>query len=187
VIRFPEIGPISVAGRSYASVQQLIGERVREQFIGTQVSVTLGELRALQVFVVGDVKSPGSYAVSPMSTITSALALSGGVARQGSLRRIQLKRQGEVVQTLDVYDVLLRGDTRNDIRLQSGDVVFVPPVGTRVTVAGEVNRPAIYEYRGAANVEDVIGLAGGLKPTAYKPGVKIERLERTRTMREAER
>jgi len=177
VIRFPEIGPISVAGRSYASVQQLIGERVREQFIGTQVSVTLGELRALQVFVVGDVKSPGSYAVSPMSTITSALALSGGVARQGSLRRIQLKRQGEVVQTLDVYDVLLRGDTRNDIRLQSGDVVFVPPVGTRVTVAGEVNRPAIYEYRGAANVEDVIGLAGGLKPTAYKPGVKIERLE----------
>ncbi|WP_405229936.1 SLBB domain-containing protein [Lentisalinibacter sediminis] len=177
MIRFPEIGPISVAGRTYASVQELIGERVREQFIGTQVSVTLGELRALQVFVVGDVKSPGSYAVDPMSTITSALALSGGVARQGSLRRIQLKRQGEVVQTLDVYDVLLRGDTRGDVRLQSGDVVFVPPVGTRVTVAGEVNRPAIYEYRGAANVEDVIGLAGGLKPTAYKPGVKIERLD----------
>ena len=177
VVRFPEIGPISVAGRTYTGVQQLIAERVREQFIGTQASVTLGELRGLQVFVVGDVKSPGSYAVSPMSTITSALAVSGGVARQGSLRRIQLKRQGEVVQTLDVYDVLLRGDTRNDVRLQSGDVVFVPPVGTRVTVAGEVNRPAIYEYRGAANVEDVIGLAGGLKPTAYKPGVKIERLE----------
>ncbi|WP_405234265.1 SLBB domain-containing protein [Lentisalinibacter salinarum] len=177
MVRFPQIGPISVAGRSYASVQQLIGERVREQFIGTQVSVTLGELRALQVFVVGDVKFPGSYSVDPMSTITSALALSGGVAPQGSLRRIQLKRQGEVVQTLDVYDVLLRGDTRSDIRLQSGDVVFVPPVGTRVTVAGEVNRPAIYEYRGAANIQDVIGLAGGLKPTAYKPGVKIERLE----------
>jgi len=177
MVRFPEIGPISVAGRTYASVQELIGERVREQFIGTQVSVTLGELRALQVFVVGDVKSPGSYSVDPMSTITSALALSGGVARQGSLRRIQLKRHGEVVQTLDVYDVMLRGDTRSDVRLQSGDVVFVPPVGTRVTVAGEVNRPAIYEYRGAANVEDVIGLAGGLKPTAYKPGVKIERLD----------
>ncbi len=177
MVRFPEIGPISVAGLGYQQVQELIGQRVREQFIGTQVSVTLGELRALQVFVVGDVKAPGSYAVSPMATITTALALGGGVARQGSLRRIQLKRQGQVLQTLDVYDVLLRGDTRGDARLQSGDVVFVPPVGTRVAVAGEVNRPAIYEYRGAANVEDVIGLAGGLKPTAYRAGVKIERLD----------
>ncbi len=176
-IRFPEIGPITVAGLTYSRAQELIGQRVREQFIGTQASVTLGELRALQIFVVGDVKEPGSYSVSPMATITTALAISGGVAEQGTLRRIQLKRAGEVVRTLDVYDLLLRGDTRDDLRLQSGDVVFVPPVGTRVAVSGEVNRPAIYEYRGGADVEDAISLAGGLRPTAYKAGVKVRRLE----------
>ncbi len=176
-IRFPEIGPLSVAGLSYVGLQDLIGQRVREQFIGTQVSVTLGELRALQIFVMGDVRSPGSYAVSPMSTITSALAQSGGIANHGSMRRVQLKRGGQLVQILDVYDLLLRGDTRSDVRLRAGDVVFVPPVGTRVTVAGEVNRPAIYEYIGAANVEDVIGLAGGLTSKAYRAGVKIERFE----------
>lgn len=174
-VLFPEIGPISVAGLNYTSVQQLIGNRVREQFIGTQVSVTLGELRTLQVFVVGDVKEPGSYAVDPMSTITTALALSNGVARAGSLRNIQLKRKGELIQTLDVYDLLLRGDTRTDVRLQAGDVVFVPPVGSRVSIAGEVRRPAIYEFRGRTSVSDVLGLAGGLKSTAYQAGVRVER------------
>ncbi len=176
-VQFPEIGPIIVAGRTYASAQELVGEQVRQRLIGTQASVTLSELRALQVFVVGDVSRPGSYAVSPLSTITTALAAGGGVATNGSLRRVELKRSGRLIQRLDVYDVLLRGDSRADVRLLAGDVVFVPPVGTRATVAGEVNRPAIYEYKGAANIEDLIGLAGGLKPTALKTAVKIERFE----------
>lgn len=182
-IRFPGVGPISVAGLSYVAMQDLINQRVSKQFIGTQVSVTLGELRGLQIFVVGDVNSPGSYSVSPMSTITTALAQCGGIAEQGSMRRVQLKRNGELIQTLDVYDLLLRGNTRADARLRAGDVVFVPPVGTRVAVAGEVNRPAIYEYIGAANVADIIGLAGGLKPTAHRSGVKVERFEAGRGLR----
>lgn len=176
VVRLPDIGPASVAGLTYEAAQRLIADRVSEKMIGTRASVTLGELRSVPVFVVGDVREPGAYEVSPMSTITTALAISGGVAEQGTLRRIQLKRGGTLVQTLDVYDVILRGDTNGDLRLQAGDVVFVPPVGTRVTVAGEVKRPAIYEYRGAENVADIIDLAGGLRPTAYRAGVKVERL-----------
>lgn len=176
-IQFPEIGPVSVAGLTYQELRDELSQRVAEQFIGTRVSVTLGELRSMQVFVVGEVEKPGAYAVGSLATITAALVTADGVAEHGSLRNIQLKRNGRIVQRLDVYDLLLRGDTRADVRVQSGDVVFVPPVGTRVTVAGDVRRPAIYEYRGAANVQDVIGLAGGLLPSAYEPGVKIERLE----------
>lgn len=176
-IHFPEMGPVSVTGLTYGELRDELSRRVSEQFIGTQASVTVGDLRSVQVFAVGEVAKPGAYTVSALSTITGVLAAADGVARQGSLRNIQLKREGRTVQRLDVYDLLLRGDTRADVRVQPGDVVFVPPVGTRITVAGEVKRPAIYEYRGAANVADVIELAGGLLPSAYKPGVKIERLE----------
>ncbi|MDP9198798.1 MAG: polysaccharide biosynthesis/export family protein, partial [Pseudomonadota bacterium] len=131
-VNFPGIGPISVAGQSFGNVRELIQERVSEQMIGVTASVTMGELRSIRVFVLGDVERPGSYVVTGLSTATNALFVSGGVAESGSLRRVQLKRGGRTVQTLDVYDMLLRGDSSRDARLQSNDVLFVPPRGPTV-------------------------------------------------------
>lgn len=176
-IQMPEIGPLQVAGMAFDQMRNHIRQRVSDQLIGTQANVSMGQLRVVPVFLVGEVDEPGSYTVGSLSTITSVLAVAGGIAPNGSLRRIQLKRKGRVVSTLDAYDLLLRGDTSNDVRVQSGDVIFVPPVGTRISVIGEVKRPAIYEYRGAANVGDIIGLAGGLLPTALTSEIRIERTD----------
>ncbi len=153
--------------------------------IGVTASVTMGELRSIRVFVLGDVERPGSYVVTGLSTTTNALFVSGGVAESGSLRRVQLKRGGRTVQTLDVYDMLLRGDSSRDARLQSNDVLFVPPRGPTVAIAGEVQRPAIYELAGERTIEQVIELAGGLTPTAYSSSARIERVDLTggRTVR----
>ena len=130
-INFPELGPVSVSGMTFAELRDLINERVREQMIGVRASVTLGELRSIRVFLLGDVVKPGSYTVSGLSTITNALYASGGVSGIGSLRNVELRRDGTTSSTLDLYDLLLRGDTSGDMRLQAGDVVFVPPIGAQ--------------------------------------------------------
>lgn len=178
-INFPQLGPISVAGMSFTDLRDAIEQRVSQQMIGVRVSTTLGELRSIRVFIVGDVVRPGSYAVSGFSTITNALLRSGGITRIGSLRKIALRRNGDTISTLDLYDLLLRGDTRDDARLQSGDVILVPPVGATVAVDGEVRRPAIYEVEDGATVADVIELAGGLNPDANRKGIRIERISTT--------
>ncbi len=116
--------------------------------IGTQAVVSMGDLRSIRVFVLGEAERPGSYTVSGLSTITNALFASGGVKTIGSLRNIQLKRNGTLVTRLDLYDLLLNGDTSNDVRLLPGDVIFIPPVGDTVGVTGEIRRPAIYELQG---------------------------------------
>jgi protein involved in polysaccharide export with SLBB domain len=128
------------------------------------------------VFVVGEVNAPGSYAVSGLSTITSALFASGGVKPIGSLRNIQLKRSGKLIRQLDLYDLLLRGDTANDAHLQSGDVVFVPAVGGTVAVAGEVRRPAIYEIKGPSDPSSLVEMAGGFTPDADSSTGELTRI-----------
>lgn len=163
IVNFPEIGPISVAGMGFDALKNELTRRVSEQMIGVRASVTLGELRSIRVFILGDVEQAGSYTVSGLSTMTNALLLSGGVSDIGSLRRIELKRNGRTVSTLDLYDLLLSGDTRGDARLQPGDVIFVPAIGGTVAVDGDVKRPALYELRGSQTVADVIKLAGGLR------------------------
>jgi len=173
---FPEIGPVSVAGLSFAEMQEVIRARIEEQTIGNRVSITMGALRSIRVFILGDANRPGSYTVSALTTMTNALFVSGGIKPIGSLRNIQLKRRGKIVARLDLYDLLLRGDTSGDARLQPGDVIFVPPVGASVGVAGEVRRPAIYELRNESSVEQVVKLAGGLLPTAYPQATQIERI-----------
>ena len=177
VINFPEIGPVSVAGLSFESLRREVALRVTEGMIGVRVSVTLGELRAIRVFVLGDVKRPGRYTVSGLSTVTNALFISGGIRKIGSLRRIEIRRNGHTVSTLDLYDLLLRGDTRGDVRLKPGDVVFVPPAGHTVAVYGEVTRPAIYEIRGKITVADAVALAGGALATADTTSVKVTRMD----------
>ncbi len=182
-LQFPEIGPLNVGGMSFGQVRDFIRERVSEQLIGTEVSVGMGELRLISVLLAGDVNRPGSLYVGSLSTVTSALGAGGGVARNGSLREVQVKRGGRVVAELDIYDLLLRGDTAGDVRLQAGDVVFVPPVGERVTVVGEVQRPAIYELAGDESVADVVRLAGGLTAAADRSGARLDRLVPDRGIR----
>ena len=165
-INFPELGPISVGGQLFSSVKSAIEARVERQMIGVRASVSMGDTRSIRVFVVGEAKRVGSYVISGLGTITSALFAAGGVKPIGSLRNIQLKRQGTVVRTLDLYDLLIRGDTSDDTKLQPGDVIFVPPVGTTVSVDGEVRRPAIYETKRESTVADLIQLAGGMTPEA---------------------
>ena len=143
VLNLPELGPITVAGLPFSEFRQDLKNRVQEMLIGTQVSVSMGELRTIRIFVLGEAVRPGSYTVSSLATMSSALYRSGGIGPIGTLRNIQLKRQGKLVGTLDLYDLLLNGDTSGDQRLQPGDVLFIPPIGETVGVGGAVKRPAI--------------------------------------------
>jgi protein involved in polysaccharide export with SLBB domain len=179
-VDFPQLGPIAVAGLRFASAKDLLEQRVAEQMIGMRASVSMGALRSIQVFVLGEAEQPGSYTVSGLSTITNALFASGGVKPIGSLRNIQLKRNGQVVRTLDLYDLLLNGDTSGDVRLLPGDVIFIPPVGTTVAVEGEIQRPAIYEVKPGAVASEILYLSGGLTPTADPRSATLERIDERR-------
>lgn len=175
-IQFPELGPINVAGLSYTELKDSLSQRISEQYIGVQSNISLGELRSIQVFVLGESFKPGAYTVSSLSTVMNALYVSGGVTDIGSLRNIQLKRNGQIVSTIDLYDLLLKGDTGDDKRLRSGDVIYIPSARKMASIAGEVVRPAIYELKNERTVSELIELAGGLLPTAYKSDARIERI-----------
>lgn len=176
-VNFPKLGPIQVAGLSIDDARAVIDRRVAKELIGVQTNITLGPLRGVQVFLLGDARQPGAYAVSGLATITNALLAGGGVATTGSLRKIELKRAGRVVQRIDLYDFLLRGDSSRDVRLQAGDAVFIPSVGPRVSIAGAVTRPAVYEMLGALSVGEALQLAGGLAPNARRAQAALERID----------
>jgi len=171
----PDLDRLNVQGLSFETVRNLIEERVRERKIGVTAVVTLDELRSIQVFVLGDVNQPGSFAVSAFSTLVNALFVAGGVSEQGSLRNIQLKRDGQTVATLDLYDLLLRGDAGGDVRVRQGDVIFVPAVGDQVAVKGEVKRPAIFEFKDGESLEDLVWFASGLSGFAFEREVRVRR------------
>ena len=177
-LQLPRIGPVNVAGLEFDEMKNVLTEVISNQMIGEKVIVTMGDLRSIRVFILGDANQPGSYTVSALSTMTNALFVSGGVKPIGSLRNVQLKRRGVVVARLDLYDLLVRGDTSGDARLQPGDVIFIPPVGRTVGVAGDVRRPAIYELRNERTVDQVLALAGGMLPTAYPEASQIERINK---------
>lgn len=175
-INFPKLGPIMVSSMSFDAARAAIERRVSEQLIGSTVSVTMGDLRSIRVFVLGEAEKPGSYTVSGLSTMTNALFVSGGVKQIGSLRNIELKRNGRLVTTLDLYDLLLRGDTSNDRQLLPGDVIFIPTIGKTVSVDGAVRRPAIYELKGENTVAQAVAIAGGLSPDADGKMGQLERI-----------
>ena len=175
VIQFPELGPIPVNGLTFSELRETLSQRIQQQMIGIESNITMGELRSIRIFVAGDAYKPGSYTVSSLSTITQALFVAGGVNEIGSLRNVQLKRNGKLVGTLDLYDLLLKGDASGDLRLHSGDVVFIPSIGGLVSVSGEVRRPAIYELKHNETMADVIAMAAGLNPGAYPKSSSVER------------
>ena len=174
-VDFPELGPVGLAGLTFSEAKEMLQTRILEQMIGTKASISVGNLRSMQVFVLGEAYKPGAYTVSSLSTITHALVSSGGVSDIASLRRIQLKRAGKIVSTLDLYDLLISGDTSKDIRLQASDVIYIPTVGDLVSIDGEVLRPAIYELNGETTASDLVDLAGGLGLKAFSKGASIER------------
>jgi polysaccharide export outer membrane protein len=176
-IKFPKLGPISVSGMGFDAAREALEHRVSQQLIGTQVSVTMGDLRSIRVFVLGEAEKPGSYTVSGLSTMTNALFVSGGVKTIGSLRNIELKRNGHLVSVLDLYDLLLHGDTSGDHQLMPGDVIFIPPIGPTATVYGAVRRPAIYELKKENTAGQLVEIAGGLSPDADAGLVQLERIE----------
>ena len=179
-INFPKLGPIMVSGMSFDAAKGLIERRVAQQLIGTRVSVTMGDLRTIRIFVLGEAKTPGSYTVGGLSTMTNALFASGGVKKTGSLRNIELKRDGQLVTVLDLYDLLLHGDTSGDRQLQPGDVIFIPPIGRTASIDGAVRRPAIYELKSENTIGQLIDIAGGLLPDADQTLVHIERIAPSR-------
>jgi polysaccharide export outer membrane protein len=174
-VQIPDLGPVSVAGLSFADLRQELSKRIQQQMIGIESNITMGELRSIRIFIAGDAYKPGSYTVSSLSTITQALFVAGGVNEIGSLRNVQVKRNGKLVGAFDLYDLLLRGDASGDINLRSGDVVFIPSIGGLVSVAGEVQRPAIYELKKHETISDVINMAAGIKQGAYPKNSSIER------------
>ncbi len=175
-VDFPELGPVGLAGLTYSEAKEMLQARISAQIIGTQVSISMGSLRSMQIFVLGEAFKPGAYTVSSLSTITHALVSSGGVSDIGSLRNIQLKRQGKLVATLDLYDLLLAGDTSNDVRIQAADVIYIPTVGDLVSIEGQVLRPAIYELKGGESISDLINLAGNTGPKAFPASSRLQRI-----------
>jgi len=178
-IFFPAIGPISVAGLTFKDLNELIQRTIENQYIGTQVTLTFGSLRSIDIFVLGEALKPGLYSTSALSTLTNAVIKSGGINKTGSLRNIQLKRQGKIISKFDFYDLLLKGDTSKDLRLMQGDVVFIPPVKKTVGISGEVSRPGIYELKDNETLEDLINFAGNLKPKADLVSADLLRVDQS--------
>jgi polysaccharide export outer membrane protein len=176
-IFLPRVGSIQVWGQTFAAARETIRRQIARYFTNFELNVSMGELRSIQVYLVGEVNTPGTYTLSSVSTVLNALAAAGGPAKTGSLRQIQLVRGGETVAGIDFYDFFLNGDRSRDARLQSGDTIHVPVVGPLVGVAGDVRRPAIYELKPGESLADLLRMAGGVSSTAFLKKVQIERVE----------
>jgi polysaccharide export outer membrane protein len=175
-ISLPEVGPVEVNGKTLAAVQEDVQQALRSQYRNVSVGVSLGRLRTIRIYEVGDVTNPGAYDISSLSTPLNALFVAGGPSPRGSLRILKHYRGTQLIQTVDVYDLLLHGVKKNIERLDNGDTVQVPPIGPQVTIEGMVRRPAIYELLDEHNLESVLELAGGLLPTAALRHIEVQRL-----------
>jgi len=173
----PKVGTLAVAGLQYQQLQDYFRSAIGRVFRNFDLTVSLGQLRSIQVFVVGQARRPGSYTVSSLCTLVNALFASGGPSGSGSLRHIQLKRGNRVVTDFDFYDLLLQGDTSKDTRLLPGDVLYIPPTGPSIAIAGSVNVPAIFELRDGMTLASAIELAGGLATTADGQKAMVERID----------
>ena len=181
-IQLPDLGTVPAIGLTYEELKLLLIDKYKQQVIGVTPHITMGTLRTIQVFFVGEAFRPGALVVNSLATITHALFASGGVNNIGSLRNIELKRAGKTVEVFDLYDLLIFGSTEHDVRLQQGDVIFIPAVKKLVSVDGNVRRPAIYEIKQGESLNKLLDIAGGLLPNAAQslqiarrsPGEELE-------------
>src|SRR5688572_12797640 len=180
-INIPRVGSINVAGIKYNDLTDYVRTAVARNFRNFDILVTLGQLRAVQVFVVGYARRPGSYTVSSLSTLVNAIFAAGGPSAAGSMRGVQLKRGTRTVTEMDLYDLLLMGDKSKDVQLLPGDVIVFPPIGPLAAVSGSVNQPAIFELKGQTSLGTLVGYAGGMSTTAQSRQATIERIDERRT------
>jgi polysaccharide export outer membrane protein len=176
MIYLPTIGPVHVAGVQFSQLREFLISQLARVYRNFDLNVNLGQLRSIQVFVVGEARQPGSYAIGSLSTLLNALLASGGPLPHGSLRDIQVKRGANTVIHFDLYDLLLHGDKSKDVRLESGDVIFIPTVGPQVAVLGSVTTPAIYELRTETTFDQIIALAGDRTNTSSGSTVRVDRI-----------
>jgi protein involved in polysaccharide export with SLBB domain len=173
----PKVGAVSMAGVKVSQSEAVIRQALAKNYKGFEVNVTLGQLRAVTVYVVGQARRPGSYTLSSMSTLSSGLFASGGPNANGSVRRVQLKRAGQVVTEFDLYGFLSQGNASGDVRLIDGDVIFIPPAAGYVALQGAVNSQAIFELKSAGEkLDQLIAVAGGLPITTDPRKVDLERI-----------
>jgi protein involved in polysaccharide export with SLBB domain len=176
-IAIPEAGTLVVAGRTLGEAQQMVERLLAKQLRGISVDVTLGKLRTVRAFVVGDIKNPGAYDISSLSTPLSALIAAGGPTDTGSYRTVKHYRGKALVEEVDLYDLMLKGVSGAEVHIESGDSILVPPVGPQVTVSGKVRRPAIYELHNEQTLDQVLQLAGGVPVTGELSRIKVERVQ----------
>lgn len=176
-VSLPKVGVLTVSGLRYSELDGFLRAAIGRVMKGFELNVTLGQLRSIQVFILGNVRQPGVYTVSSLSTLVNALFDSGGPSATGTMRNIQLRRADHVITEFDVYDLQQKGDKSHDVQLLPGDVIFFPPVGEQVAVIGNVNRPAIYELKGKTTVSDALRGAGGLSEVASVDLAVLERIE----------
>jgi len=183
-ILIPQAGQIFLSNLTLDQLRNVLYTRLGRVYSGvgrgagatTRFDITVASVGAVQVYVVGEVNQPGAYQVSSLGTVLTSLYAAGGVTERANTRRIEVRRAGNAVATFDLYDYLLRGDTRNDIRMQTGDVVFVGLRGTRVSVRGAVIRPAVYELTERETLADLIQASGGFRPEASLQRISVERI-----------
>ena len=175
-IQVPQLGTVHVAGVRFSELTAFLRSQFERVYRNFELNVNMGQLRSIQVFVVGQARRPGSYTIGSMSTLLNALFESGGPLPQGSLRDIQVNRAGKRLVDFDLYDLLLRGDKSKDVALMPGDVIFIPTVGAQVALVGSVNNPAIYELRNETSVAQLLDLAGGKTSVAAGSAVRLERV-----------
>ncbi|HEX6545516.1 MAG TPA: polysaccharide biosynthesis/export family protein, partial [Bryobacteraceae bacterium] len=172
----PDTGPVAVAGLNYSQAADALKRSLSRMYKNFDLSVTLGRLHTIQVFVVGDARRPGSYSVSSLSTLVNAVFASGGPSTSGSMRKIQLKRGNRTIREFDLYALLQHGDKANDAQLHSGDVILIPPAGPRVAIFGSIEHPGIYELCGPTTLGDALHLADGPSPLAATSQIILERV-----------
>ncbi len=182
-INLPRVGPIMVSGVRYADLSDVISRRVATVFKNFQLSVSLGQLRGLRVYVTGFVQNPGVQVVSSLSTLAQTVMRAGGPSAAGSFRNVQLRRGRDLVSTFDLYDLMLKGDRTADRLVQADDVIHVGPVGPQVGLIGSVNRPAVFELKPGETVDDVLRMGGGFAAVADTSRLAIERLDERATVR----
>jgi protein involved in polysaccharide export with SLBB domain len=178
----PKVGTVMVAGEHVSQLDGYFRQQIERVYRNFDVAVTLGKLRSMNVFFVGRARRPGNYTIGSLSTLVNAIFAAGGPAAEGSMRHIQLKRDGQLVTDFDMYDLLLKGDKSKDVQLLPGDVIYIPPAGPQVAIAGSVNTPAIYELKDAqTTLGDAIELAGGITTVADGTKAAIERIDQHQT------
>lgn len=172
----PHIGVVRLAGYTLTEAERVLQSRLNQYYTGYQMNLSMGQLSSIMIYVTGNARRPGAYTVSSFSTLINALLASGGPSPTGSLRKIELKRNGQTIAILDMYAMLLQGDKSQDARLQAGDVIYIPPVGPLVGLAGEIQTPGVYELNGATRLKDLLFIAGGLNAQTFKGRVQYYRI-----------